>query len=121
MDKQPFFSIIIPVYKTEKYLRECVDSLLAQDFTDYEIILVDDESPDSCPAMANRIQATASYGYKYSSYPPRQLHRYRQRDRSQPSAPLTPKDLHAEALPGKRPGQAFWRQSRKKEICRQRY
>lgn len=47
------FSIIIPVYKVEKYLRECVDSVLCQSFRDYEIILVDDGSPDLCPQMCD--------------------------------------------------------------------
>ena len=39
-------SIIVPVYNTEKYLKECVDSIQAQTFKDYEIILVDDGSTD---------------------------------------------------------------------------
>lgn len=41
-----FFSIIIPVYNVEKYLRECIDSILSQDFSDFEIILVNDGSKD---------------------------------------------------------------------------
>lgn len=41
-------SILIPVYKVEQYLQRCVDSVLSQDFTDYELILVDDGSPDRC-------------------------------------------------------------------------
>lgn len=49
----PFFSIIIPVYKVEKHLGECVDSVLAQTFTDIEVILVDDGSPDQCPAICD--------------------------------------------------------------------
>ena len=39
-------SIIVPVYKVEKYLRRCIDSIAAQTFTDWECILVDDGSPD---------------------------------------------------------------------------
>ena len=47
------FSIVVPVYKVEPYLRECVESILDQSFTDYELILVDDGSPDRCPAICN--------------------------------------------------------------------
>lgn len=43
----PLFSIIIPIYNTEKYLRQCVDSVLHQSFTDYELWLIDDGSSDS--------------------------------------------------------------------------
>lgn len=43
----PKISVIVPVYKAEKYLHRCVDSLLAQTFQDFEVLLVDDGSPDS--------------------------------------------------------------------------
>ena len=49
----PFFSIIVPVYKTEKYIKECVDSILGQTFGDFEVILVDDGSPDACPRICD--------------------------------------------------------------------
>jgi glycosyltransferase involved in cell wall biosynthesis len=49
----PAISIIVPVYGVEKYLDRCVRSLLAQDFADYEVILVDDGSPDCCPQMCD--------------------------------------------------------------------
>ena len=42
-----FFSVVIPVYNVEKYLSQCVDSILAQSFTDYELILVDDGAKDN--------------------------------------------------------------------------
>ena len=44
--KQPEISIIVPVYKTERFLSACISSILAQTFTDFELILVDDGSPD---------------------------------------------------------------------------
>ena len=45
------FSIIVPVYNVEKYIRRCMDSLVNQSFRDYEIIIVDDESPDGSMAI----------------------------------------------------------------------
>lgn len=47
MDSRPEISIIIPVYKVEKYLARCLDSVLAQTFTDFEVICVNDGSPDN--------------------------------------------------------------------------
>lgn len=44
-------SVIVPIYKSEKYLRRCVDSILNQTYTDLEVILVNDGSPDSCPQI----------------------------------------------------------------------
>lgn len=44
-------SVIVPIYKVEKYLRSCVDSILQQTFSDIEVILVDDGSPDGCGAI----------------------------------------------------------------------
>ena len=49
----PLFSIIIPVYNIEKYIRQCVDSVLTQTFKDYEVILVDDGSHDKCPTICD--------------------------------------------------------------------
>lgn len=46
--KTPTLSIIIPVYKTEKYLKKCIESILNQTFKEYELILIDDGSPDNC-------------------------------------------------------------------------
>ncbi len=50
---EPYFSLIVPVYNTEAFLPRCVQSVLAQDFADYELILVDDGSTDSCPALCD--------------------------------------------------------------------
>lgn len=49
----PKISFIVPVYKVEKYLDKCVQSIIGQTFKDFELILVDDGSPDSCPAMCD--------------------------------------------------------------------
>lgn len=46
-------SIIVPVYQVEPYLCRCIDSILAQTFTDFELILVDDGSPDRCPMICD--------------------------------------------------------------------
>lgn len=54
MSNRILFSIVVPIYRVEKYLPQCVDSLLTQDFEDYEIILVDDGSPDGCPLMCDK-------------------------------------------------------------------
>ena len=43
----PKISIVVPVYKVEPYLRRCVDSILGQSYQDFELILVDDGSPDN--------------------------------------------------------------------------
>ena len=49
----PQISVIVPVYRVEPYLRRCVDSVLRQRFSDFELILVDDGSPDGCPAICD--------------------------------------------------------------------
>ena len=50
-------SIIVPVYKVEPYLRRCVKSLMAQTCENYEVLLVDDGSPDSCPKICDELAA----------------------------------------------------------------
>jgi len=46
-------SVIIPIYNTDEFLRRCVDSVLDQDFDDYEILLIDDGSTDNCAAICD--------------------------------------------------------------------
>lgn len=53
----PMISVIVPVYNVEKYLHRCVDSILAQTFTDFELILVDDGSPDNCGIICDEYTA----------------------------------------------------------------
>lgn len=50
---EPKVSIVVPVYKVEKYLSECINSLLSQSLNEIEIILVDDGSPDDCPRICD--------------------------------------------------------------------
>ena len=49
----PLVSVIVPVYKVEKYLNKCVESLVGQTLQDIEIILIDDGSPDNCPKICD--------------------------------------------------------------------
>ena len=56
----PMISVIVPVYKVEKYIHRCIDSILAQTFTDFELILVDDGSPDNCGAICDGYAAKDS-------------------------------------------------------------
>ena len=51
-------SVIVPVYKVEKFLERCVESLISQTYKDIEIILVDDGSPDQCPIICDRLAET---------------------------------------------------------------
>jgi len=54
MSDSPLFSIILPIYNVEKYIDRCMNTILNQEFSDYEIILVDDGSTDSCPELCDR-------------------------------------------------------------------
>ena len=48
---KPLITIIVPVYKVEKYIDNCIESLTNQTYTNIEIILVNDGSPDNCPSI----------------------------------------------------------------------
>ncbi len=51
---QPFFSVVLPVYNAQTYLGECIESVLTQTFTDWELIIVDDASMDATPDILRR-------------------------------------------------------------------
>ena len=55
--KEPVISVIVPVYRTEALLPRCMDALLGQDFTDFELIAVDDGSPDNSGALLDEYAA----------------------------------------------------------------
>ena len=58
-------SVIVPVFRVEKYLDKCVQSLLAQTYKELEIILVDDGSDDGCPAMCDSYANMDSQDHAY--------------------------------------------------------
>lgn len=53
MNNRPFISVVMPIYNVEKHLEKAIESVLAQTFQNFEIILVDDCSPDSCPQICD--------------------------------------------------------------------
>lgn len=54
---EPLITVIVPVYKVEKYLHNCVDSVINQTYKNWELILVDDGSPDNCPQICDHYAA----------------------------------------------------------------
>lgn len=56
----PKISVIVPVYNVEKYIHQCIDSILGQTFTDFELLLIDDGSPDNCGAICDEYAAKDS-------------------------------------------------------------
>lgn len=59
MEKKPFISVVMPIYNVEKHLKTAINSVLEQSFQDFELILVDDCSPDKCPSICDE------YALKY--------------------------------------------------------
>ena len=53
MEEKDLISVIVPVYKVERYLDRCINSIANQTYKNLEIILVDDGSPDRCPEMCD--------------------------------------------------------------------
>lgn len=51
--REPLISVIVPIYSVEKYLNRCVESIVRQNYANLEIILIDDGSPDQCPAICD--------------------------------------------------------------------
>lgn len=55
--KQPFFSIVVPIYNAEKYLKKCIKSIIHQSFENFELILVDDGSTDSSSEICKKFES----------------------------------------------------------------
>lgn len=68
-------SIVVPIYGVEKYLHKCVDSLLNQDIDNYEIILVDDGSPDACPQICDEYAKHYTLNITHNTPSIRVIHR----------------------------------------------
>ena len=71
MGYAPLVSVIVPVYKTEKFIHRCIDSVLNQTYANWEMILVDDGSPDACGQICDsyaekdgRIHVAYAWGYR---------------------------------------------------------
>lgn len=62
MNDAPLFSIIVPIYNVQSYLKECLDSLLEQSYKDFEIILINDGSTDKSGEIA---QTNETYAFYY--------------------------------------------------------
>lgn len=58
MDNAIFFSVLIPIHKTEKYIHNCINSILNQTYQNFNIVLVDDGSPDKCPEICDEYAKT---------------------------------------------------------------
>lgn len=54
MNTEELVSVIVPIYNVEKYLNECIESIVAQTYKNIEIILVDDESTDNCGLLCEQ-------------------------------------------------------------------
>ncbi len=55
MTNVPAVSVIVPIYKVERYIKFCIDSILMQSFQDFEIILIDDASPDGSVELCQKL------------------------------------------------------------------
>ena len=53
---EPMFTVIVPIYKVEKYLKKCITSILNQTYKDFELLLIDDGSPDNCPKICDEFK-----------------------------------------------------------------
>lgn len=62
--ENPFFSIIVPVYNVERYLRECIESIIGQSFKNFELILIDDGSNDSSGSICDEYSEQAKIIHK---------------------------------------------------------
>jgi len=57
IDNKDLISVVVPIFKVEKYLGRCIDSIICQTYKNFELILVDDGSPDTCPQICDEYGA----------------------------------------------------------------
>ena len=60
LPERPLVSVMVPVYNVERYLPQCVDSILAQDYDSLDVVLLDDGSTDGCLALSSWRQNVAA-------------------------------------------------------------
>src|ERR1700691_6786421 len=72
MSARPFVSIITPFYNTERFLQEAIESVLAQTYSNWELLLVDDGSTDGSTAIAHRYADRAPAKIRYLAHPGRE-------------------------------------------------
>lgn len=58
--EMPLISVVVPIYKAEKYIERCVNSLLSQSYENIEVLLIDDGSPDKCPEICDKLAKSDS-------------------------------------------------------------
>ena len=69
MYSEALISIIVPVYNTEKFIHKCLDSIAAQTYTNWEAILIDDGSPDSCGIICDEYAKLDNYRSLRTGFP----------------------------------------------------
>lgn len=61
MSVAPLVSVLVPVYNVEKYLRQCLDSIVSQSYKNIEVVIIDDASPDNCPQICEEYKAVYDF------------------------------------------------------------
>ena len=65
MNMSKLLSIVVPIYNTDEFLERCLTSILKNEYENYEVILVDDGSPDACPEICDELKKTDDRMHDY--------------------------------------------------------